>query len=113
MIKSYTHLCTCLSACQYCTWVPVGEGLPEKGGKYLVKTESIFMKSVNRFDAVLVVSDTKKTWNVSNQVVTHWLDESHTHLCTCLSACQCCADRSGLPSTCARVGAEDGHDYWV
>jgi hypothetical protein len=85
--ESGTHLCTCLSACQCCAWVPVGVRLPEKGGKYLVMTESIFMKSVHRFDALLVVSDTKKTWNVSNQVVTHWLDESHTHLCTCVRGC--------------------------
>lgn len=55
-------------------WISVTDELPEKPGKYIVKTKTM-MGNQNRFDARLHISGSKKTWDVSNQVVTHWLKE--------------------------------------
>ena len=54
-------------------WVSVSDELPDSSGKYIVKTKTLL--GGNRFDARLHVSKSKKTWDVSNQVVTHWLKE--------------------------------------
>lgn len=56
-------------------WIPVNDELPEKPGKYIVKTKTT-MGNQNRFYARLHISGFKKTWDVSNQVVTHWLKEN-------------------------------------
>lgn len=55
-------------------WVSVTDELPETPGKYIVKTKTM-MGNQNRFDARFHISGSKKTWDVSNQVVTHWLKE--------------------------------------
>lgn len=55
-------------------WISVDDELPETPGKYIVKTKTM-MDNQNRFDARLYISGSKKTWDVSNQVVTHWLKE--------------------------------------
>ena len=55
-------------------WISVTDELPEIPGKYIVKTKTM-MGNQNRFDARLHISGSKKTWDVSNQVVTHWLKE--------------------------------------
>ena len=55
-------------------WISVTDELPEEQGKYIVKTKTM-MGNQNRFDARLYISGSKKTWDVSNQVVTHWLKE--------------------------------------
>lgn len=55
-------------------WISVDNDLPEIPGKYIVKTKTM-MGNQNRFDAHLHISGSKKTWDVSNQVVTHWLKE--------------------------------------
>ena len=55
-------------------WINVKERQPATEGKYLVKTKTT-MGNVNRFDALLYINNTKITWDVNNQVVTHWLEE--------------------------------------
>ena len=55
-------------------WISVYDELPETPGKYIVKTKTM-MGNQNKFDARLHISGSKKTWDVSNQVVTHWLKE--------------------------------------
>tara|TARA_R110001606_G_scaffold325912_1_gene472706 strand:- start:209 stop:382 length:174 start_codon:yes stop_codon:yes gene_type:complete len=55
-------------------WIAIADELPEEQGKYIVKTKTM-MGNQNRFDARLYISGSKKTWDVSNQVVTHWLKE--------------------------------------
>lgn len=55
-------------------WIPVNIELPSKEGKYVVRTKRTFGEG--RFDARLHVSEKKKTWDVSNQIVTHWLKEN-------------------------------------
>ena len=44
--------------------------LPPEKGKYLIRTESNFSKSENFFYAFF----NGKTFNVSNQIVTHWFN---------------------------------------
>lgn len=56
-------------------WISVNDKLPKTPGKYIVKTKTM-MGNQNRFDARLHISGSKKTWDVSNQVVTHWLKEN-------------------------------------
>jgi len=74
---SNTHLCTC-------RWVPVEERLPEVAGKYVIKTKCIFtvLNGGNCFEARLMISGDNKTWDISRQTATHWLEELRTHLCT-------------------------------
>ena len=55
-------------------WISVYDELPENPGKYIVKTKTM-MGNENKFNARLHISGSKKTWDVSNQVVTHWLKE--------------------------------------
>ena len=55
-------------------WISVTDELPEIPGKYIVKTKTT-MGNENKFNARLHISGSKKTWDVSNQVVTHWLKE--------------------------------------
>jgi len=55
-------------------WISVDNDLPETPGKYIVKTKTM-MGNENKFNARLHISGSKKTWDVSNQVVTHWLKE--------------------------------------
>lgn len=53
---------------------PVKDGLPTKNGKYLVRTESTYgfgkMKTENFIYSVF----NGTSFNVSNQVVTHWFN---------------------------------------
>ena len=53
-------------------WISVDDELPEMSGKYVVKTKTM-MGNENKFNARLHISGSKKTWDVSNQMVTHWL----------------------------------------
>lgn len=55
-------------------WISVTDELPETPGKYIVKTKTM-MGNENKFNARLHISGSKKTWDVSNQLVTHWLIE--------------------------------------
>ena len=56
-------------------WISVDNGLPETPGKYIVKTRTM-MGNTLRLDATMCMTHYgKKTWAVSNQVVTHWLKE--------------------------------------
>ena len=56
-------------------WVSVDNEMPGLPGKYVVKTRTT-MGNILRFDARMHMTDSgKKTWDVSNQVVTHWLKE--------------------------------------
>jgi hypothetical protein len=54
--------------------ISVDNDLPETPGKYIVKTKTM-MGNENKFNARLHISGSKKTWDVSNQVVTYWLKE--------------------------------------
>lgn len=54
-------------------WISIDDRLPDKAGKYIVKTKTFL--GYNRFEATLHVSDSKRTWDVSNQVVIEWLEE--------------------------------------
>ena len=56
-------------------WIFVNDKLPETPGKYIVKTKTM-MGNENKFNARLHISGSKKTWDVSNPVVTHWLKEN-------------------------------------
>lgn len=60
--------------------ISVEDELPVDSGKYIVFTESEYTstnlkgtKSFHRLDVRYY--STTKTWDVSNQVVTHWLKE--------------------------------------
>jgi len=55
-------------------WIAVTDELPKTSGKYIVKTKTR-MGNENKFNARLHISGSKKTWDVSNQLVTHWLKE--------------------------------------
>lgn len=55
-------------------WISVDDELPETPGKYIVKTKTM-MGNENKFNARLHISGSKKTWDVSNQLVTYWLKE--------------------------------------
>lgn len=60
--------------------IPVSRGLPEKPGKYLVATETNFLKKRHKLEATLHISKKedgsfKHTWDVNNQNVTHWYKE--------------------------------------
>jgi len=55
-------------------WIAVTDELPKTSGKYIVKTKTM-MGNENKFNARLHISGSKKTWDVSNQLVTHWLKE--------------------------------------
>lgn len=55
-------------------WISVKDRLPDTEGKYIVKTKTT-MGNINRFDARFYITGDKKTFDVSNQVVTHWLEE--------------------------------------
>jgi len=59
--------------------IDIKERLPEFAGKYLVKTSSRITGSpveyTNTFTARMSISDKgKKTWDVNNQIVTHWYE---------------------------------------
>lgn len=56
-------------------WISVDDEMPRLPGKYIVKTRTM-MGNILRFDARMHMTHYgKKTWDVSNQVVTHWLKE--------------------------------------
>ena len=55
-------------------WISIKDRLPNTEGKYIVKTKTN-MGNVNRFDAIFHINGDKKTFDVSNQVITHWLEE--------------------------------------
>jgi hypothetical protein len=61
-------------------WIDVSLEQPKQVGKYLVKTKTS-MGNIHRLDAIFSITKDKKTgkekcsFNVSNQVVTHWLKE--------------------------------------
>ena len=61
-------------------WIEVSLGLPTKAGKYVVKTRTS-MGNTHRVDSTFTITKDPKTnkekkhFNVSNQIVTHWLKE--------------------------------------
>jgi hypothetical protein len=55
-------------------WIEVSLGLPTKAGKYVVKTRTT-MGSTHKVEAGFSITNGKGHFNVSNQIVTHWLDE--------------------------------------
>ena len=61
-------------------WIDVSLEQPKEAGKYIVKTRTT-MGNTHRVDASYTITKDpksgkeKKHFNVSNQVVTHWLKE--------------------------------------
>lgn len=56
-------------------WINFKEEQPKEGGKYLVKTKTT-MGNSHRLDSLCTITDGKAHFNVSNQIVTHWLKEN-------------------------------------
>ena len=55
-------------------WINVKEKIPQIEGKYIVKT--ITPKgNINRFECDYHLVDDKPKFRVSNQIITHWLNE--------------------------------------
>ena len=61
-------------------WIDVSLEQPAQAGKYIVKTRTT-MGNTHRVDAAYTITKdpntgkVKKHFNVSNQIVTHWLKE--------------------------------------
>jgi hypothetical protein len=55
-------------------WVDIKEEQPTLEGKYLVKTRTK-MGNIHRLDSHMSINKGKVHFNVSNQIVTHWLKE--------------------------------------
>jgi hypothetical protein len=60
-------------------WIDITIEKPKVGGKYLVKTKTT-MGNTHRLDATYTINidangKDKSHFNVSNQIVTHWLKE--------------------------------------
>ena len=56
-------------------WIDVTKELPSIENKYLVKTKTS-KGNQHRLDAHLSITNGKASFNVTNQVVTHWLKEN-------------------------------------
>lgn len=56
-------------------WIEANKYLPDVKGKYLVKTKTT-MGNQQRLEAHLSITNGKASFNVTNQVVTHWLKEN-------------------------------------
>jgi hypothetical protein len=56
-------------------WIEVSLGLPTQAGKYVVKTRTT-MGNTNKVEAGFSITNGKGHFSVTNQIVTHWLDES-------------------------------------
>ena len=56
-------------------WVSVKVEMPDIAGKYVIRSTTR-MGNINRFEARLYITGDKRTWDVSNQIVTHWLKEA-------------------------------------
>lgn len=60
-------------------WIKVEDQMPDKAGNYVVETLTTCMNIRRRLEAHLSITvdgkKTKKTWNVSNQIVKRWLKE--------------------------------------
>lgn len=57
-------------------WISVENGLPDISGKYVVKTITTGpLRRVNKFETRFHISENKSSWDVSNQIVTEWLNE--------------------------------------
>lgn len=54
-------------------WIEYDSDNPPPAGKYVVKTTTQ-MNNTNKFEC----SFSGKNWNCSNQVVTHYLNETHS-----------------------------------
>ena len=63
--------------------IPIGNKMPAEEGKYIVFTETTPMKKVNVFKCPLHIGKNPKgeltySWGCSNQIVTHWLEETES-----------------------------------
>lgn len=55
-------------------WISIKDFLPEKQGKYVVKTTSPFGTN-RKIEAMFIKNKNNGTFDVNNQTVTHWLKE--------------------------------------
>lgn len=55
-------------------WIPIYESSPLLPGKYLVKTITT-MDNTHRLECDVTMGDKGAKFHVSNQIITHWLDE--------------------------------------
>jgi hypothetical protein len=56
-------------------WVDIKEEQPTHEGKYLVKTQTM-MGNSHTLESHMTINKDKVHFNVSNQIVTHWLKEA-------------------------------------
>jgi hypothetical protein len=60
-------------------WIDINNEIPNVEGKYIVKTTTT-MGNTHRLDATCTLKEdkgkVKAHFNVSNQIVTHWLKEN-------------------------------------
>jgi hypothetical protein len=56
-------------------WIDISLEQPTQEGKYLVKTRTT-MGNTHRVESSFSITNGKGKFNVSNQVVTHWLKEN-------------------------------------
>lgn len=56
-------------------WIDVSLEQPKKAGKYVVKTRTT-MGGTHKVEANYSITNNKGHFNVSNQIVTHWLKET-------------------------------------
>lgn len=55
-------------------WINIKIEQPKLEGKYIVKTMTI-MGNTNKVESYCTITKGKASFNVSNQIVTHWLRE--------------------------------------
>lgn len=55
-------------------WIDIEVEQPKEEGKYLVKTKTM-MGNTHRVDCHCHINKGKVHFNVTNQIVTHWLKE--------------------------------------
>jgi hypothetical protein len=60
-------------------WIDISLEQPQVAGKYLVKTRTT-MGNTHKLEAGYTITNGKGHFNVSNQVVTHWLKEETIEL---------------------------------
>ena len=57
------------------SWVDASTEMPTKAGKYVVKTKTS-MGNSHKVECQCTITNNKASFNVTNQIVTHWLKEN-------------------------------------
>jgi len=56
-------------------WIDIKTEMPAVAGKYVVKTTTM-MGNTHKVECHCSITNNKASFNVSNQIVTHWLKEN-------------------------------------